>query len=66
MNSSEQIVKSLISGLISEYSKLSAHEKHRKSLQSARNKRYYQRNRDKILAKQRIKNELYKKMIPNS
>jgi len=35
-------------------------------LQSARNKRYYQRNRDKILAKQRIKNEIYKKMIQNS
>ncbi|GAH97618.1 unnamed protein product [marine sediment metagenome] len=39
------------------------HEKHRKKMQSARNKRYYQRHKDKILEKQRLKNKLYEDFI---
>jgi len=36
-------------------------EKHRKQVRSARNQRYYQRHKDKILAKQKIKNVIYNK-----
>lgn len=39
------------------------HEKHRKKMESARNKRYYQRHRDKILEKQHLKNKLYAEFI---
>ncbi len=38
-------------------------EKHRKNLKSARNKRYYQHHKDKILEKQSLKNKLYADFI---
>lgn len=38
-------------------------EKHRKKMKSARNKRYYQRHKDKILAKQRVKTAIYNKIV---
>jgi hypothetical protein len=41
-------------------------EKHRKKLKSARDKRYYAKNKAKILAKNKIKNNLYKKFITQS
>lgn len=45
---------------------LLAREKHRKKLKSMRNKRYYQKNKEEILHKNKIKNELYKKLIQKS
>ena len=45
---------------------LVAREKHRKKLKSARNKRYYQKHKDEILQKNKIKHQLYKKLIQNS
>jgi hypothetical protein len=42
---------------------LIAREQHRKKLKSARNKRYYQKHKDEILQKSKIKNQLYKKFI---
>jgi len=41
-------------------------EKHRKLVRSARNKRYYQRHKDKILAKQKIKNAIYNKFVQSA
>jgi len=38
-------------------------EKHRKTLKSKQNKRYYQRHKNELLEKNRIKNELYKKFV---
>jgi len=66
MNSAENQLKSALNRMNSTQKKsflslllLLSKEKHRKKLQSVRNKRYYQRHKDKILAKQRIKNKLY-------
>jgi len=39
---------------------------HRKNLRSARNKRYYQRHKEKILAKQKLKNEIYANFVKSS
>lgn len=41
-------------------------EKHRKTMKSARNRRYYQSHKDKILAKQKLKNAIFKKVMSNS
>ncbi|GAH27218.1 unnamed protein product [marine sediment metagenome] len=38
-------------------------EKHRKKMKALRNKRYYQRHKDKILKKQQLKNKLYADFI---
>jgi hypothetical protein len=58
MNSAEQ-------QLIVDYLQLKARELHQKKLKSARNKRYYQKHKDEILQKNKIKNQLYKKFIQN-
>jgi hypothetical protein len=58
MNSTQKGQLLSIIGLI-------AREKHRKKLKSARNKRYYQKHKDEILQKNKLKNQLYKKFIEN-
>ena len=37
-----------------------------KKLRSARNKRYYQRHKHEILAKQKLKNEIYANFVKSS
>jgi len=41
-------------------------ENHRKTLKSARDRRYYQRHKDKILAKQKLKTAIYNKVVQHS
>jgi len=51
--------KQVLNGII----RLVKRENHRKALKKARNKRYYQKHRADILARERIKNELYRELV---
>lgn len=46
--------------LLKDYSDLKTKDKKRKKLQSERNKRYYQRHKDKILRKNKEMRDIYK------
>jgi len=56
----EKLLEIVLKNILIENNRLQKQEKHRKKMQSERNKRYYQRHRDEILKKNREMRMIYK------
>jgi len=56
----EKLLEIMLKNILIENNRLKKQEKHRKKMQSERNKRYYQRHRDEILKKNREMRTIYK------
>lgn len=56
----EKLLEIVLKNILIENNRLKKEEKHRKKMQSERNKRYYQRHRDEILKKNREMRLIYK------
>jgi len=61
----EKQFESVLTKILLDYSRLNKEEKERKKKKSESNKRYYQKNRDDILRKNREMRQLYKAVKQN-
>lgn len=63
--SPEKFIIALLTHAVKEQNAIVLKYNKQKKLRSERNKRWYQKNKSKVLAKQKLKNELYQKLIQN-